>query len=177
MKIVLTAECFNTIMKTCKPFVSKDRRRPIFTQIELTCNGETVTAVALDGYSLVKLTMSCENGSDSGKMIVPVMKPVGKGIVEVYLSDTDKEIMVDTRESKQTFRKVEGEFLDHTHVFPPDNPKDVFWFDPKRLATALSVFTHGWVKIEAFDRSKNTIFVLSDTTTKQALVLPLHKPD
>lgn len=175
MEIALNADNFNLIMKACKPFVAKDDIRPIHTQIELTCDGETVTAVALDGASLIRLTVPCESKSDTGKMIVPLMKPVGKTVPYVILSDTDKEITVNTGESSQTFRKVAGEFLDHARVFPQSDPKEVFWFNPKRLATALSVFSGDWVKIEYHDNYKG--IVLSDHTTKKALVLPVRDPN
>lgn len=172
MKIILNANNFNMIMKTCKIFVAKDDVLPILTQIELTCDGETVTAVAMDKASIVKLTVPCERGSGTGKMLVPVTMPVERNVSYVYVfHDKNLELTIETESVRQTFRGIAGEYFDHTRVLPPKGDPVLEWqFDPKRLANALSVFRSEPVTLSFYQIG----LVLSDPV-KQALVLPLRR--
>ena len=174
MRIELTTDSFNAIMKTCKPFVSKGNTHQICTQIELSCDGENVTAAALDGVKLVTVTVPCVKESDIGKMIVPVIKPIGSSVRSVCITDTEKEITVETDESSQTFRKVAGEYVNYSHVFPPkDEPENVCWFDPKQLTTAFSTFSDKTVKIEYYGNMRGIVIYGHE---KRASVLPVRPP-
>lgn len=79
MKIYLSYGAFDAIMKATKPFVSKDAAmRPVFTQILLESDNGKVTATALDGVKVVKLTVAAETETETGSMLIPWVKPIGK---------------------------------------------------------------------------------------------------
>lgn len=75
MTITLTRDAFNAIMRTCKDvakgshYVGLDR-----DTLRLICRDSRVTAVALNNASIVEVTVPCEQPSDDGEMLVPVLK-------------------------------------------------------------------------------------------------------
>lgn len=169
MRITLGYDAFDSIMKACKPFVAKSTTRPVLTQIELSCDGDTVTATALDGVKVISMTVPCDLTSDTGKVLIPLVKPIGKKGVYAEITDTDKEVTIRTIEGSQSFRKVEDAFIDHSRFFPNKVPESVCYFDPTLLAEAFSSFKDGRVKIEYYG---NRIGVVISNPVQKALVLP-----
>ncbi len=173
MTIKLSWYNFDTIMKACKPFVSKDGAIPIYTQIELSCDGKTVTAVALDGSKMLSVSVNCEEGSENGKIIIPVMRPIGKKGIYAEITETEKEIAVQTAEGRQIVPKIEGKFLDPARIFPDEEPKSVCYFNPKMLMDTFSVFTNERVKIEYYGELSGVVI---SAPGKKAIVLPVMPP-
>lgn len=176
MKINLSYGAFDAIMKATKPFVSKDDMRPVFTQILLESDNGKVTATALDGVKIVKLTVSAESGTESGKMLVPWVKPIGKKGVYALITDDEKSITIETVTEQRTFRKVQGSYMNTDRFFEnKESPETTMYFDPKQLADALTAFDDK-VKIEYFGAYKGVI--ITDLACKQkALVMPTSPPE
>lgn len=177
MKINLTYAAFDTIMKVTKPFVCKNNVRPVFTQLLLESTDKKVTVTALDGVKIVKFTVSVESGTESGKMLVPWVKPIGKKGVYACLTDDRENVTIQTALDQRTFRKVQGEYLDADRLFKTEKePEATLYYDPRQLAEALSTFTTDKVKIDYFGANKGVI--ISDLVCDQkALVLPLRPPE
>ena len=177
MKINLTYAAFDTIMKVTKPFVCKNDVRPVFTQLLLASTGEEVTVTALDGVKIVRFTVSAESGTESGKMLIPWVKPIGKKGVYVYLTDDRENVTIQTALERRTFRKVQGEYVDADRFFNFEKvPEATLYCDPKQLAEALSTFTTAKAKIDCYGTNKGII--ISDLVCDQkALVMPLRPPE
>ena len=177
MKINLSYGAFDAIMKATKPFVSKDDMRPVFTQILLESDNGKVTATALDGVKAVKLTVAAETETETGSMLIPWVKPIGKKGVYACLTDDRENVTIQTALDQRTFRKVQGEYLDAERLFKTEKmPEATLYYDPRQLAEALSTFTTDKVKIDYFGTNKGVI--ISDLVCDQkALVLPLRPPE
>ena len=177
MKINLSYGAFDAIMKATKPFVSKDDMRPVFTQILLESDNGKVMATALDGVKAVKLTVAAETETETGSMLIPWVKPIGKKGVYACLTDDRENVTIQTALDQRTFRKVQGEYLDAERLFKTEKmPEATLYYDPRQLAEALSTFTTDKVKIDYFGTNKGVI--ISDLVCDQkALVLPLRPPE
>ena len=175
MKINLTYVAFDTIMKVTKPFVCKDDIRPVFTQLLLESTDKKVTVTALDGVKAVKLTVAAETETETGSMLIPWVKPIGKRGVYALITDDEKSITIETVTEQRTFRKVQGSYMNTDLFFEnKEPPETTMYFDPKQLADALTAFDDK-VKIEYFGANKGVI--ITDLACEQkALVLPTHPP-
>jgi len=176
LKINLTYEAFDTIMKATKPFVCKSDARPVFTQLLLESTDEKVTVTALDGVKVINFTVSAETGTENGKMLIPWVKPIGKKSVYACLTDDRETVTIQTDLEQRTFKKIQGEYIDADRFFKVDKePNATLYYDPKQLAEALSAFTTGKVKIEYFGTNKGLI-ITDLICTQKALVLPTRPP-
>ena len=175
MKIYLSYGAFDAIMKATKPFVSKDDMRPVFTQILLESDNGKVTATALDGVKAVKLMVAAETETETGSMLIPWVKPIGKKGVYALITDDEKSITIETVTEQRTFRKVQGSYANIDRFFEnKEPPETTMYFDPKQLADALTAFDDK-VKIEYFGAYKGVI--ITDLACEQkALVLPISPP-
>lgn len=175
MKIYLSHGAFDAIMKATKPFVSKDYKVPVFTQILLNSDNGKVTATALDGVKVVKLTVAAETETETGSMLIPWVKPIGKKGVYALITDDEKSISIETVTERRTFRKVQGIYANTDRFFEnKEPPETTMYFDPKQLADALTAFDDK-VKIEYFGTYKGVI--ITDLACEQkALVMPISPP-
>lgn len=175
MKINLSYGAFDAIMKATKPFVSKDDMRPVFTQILLESDNGKVMATALDGVKAVKLTVAAETETETGSMLIPWVKPIGKRGVYALITDDEKSITIETVTEQRTFRKVQGSYVNTDRFFEnKEPPETTMYFDTKQLADALTAFD-GKVKIEYFGANKGVI--ITDLACEQkALVMPTSPP-
>ena len=175
MKIYLSHGAFDAIMKATKPFVSKDDMRPVFTQILLESDNGKVTATALGRVKAVKLTVAAETETETGSMLIPWVKPIGKKGVYALITDDGKSITIETVTEQRTFRKVQGGYANIDCLFEnKEPPETTMYFDPKQLADALTAFGDK-VKIEYFGAYKGVI--ITDLACEQkALVLPISPP-
>lgn len=176
MKINLLYSAFDLIMKTTKPFIYRGSDRPVFTQILLDSRDGTVTATALDGAKMVRLTVAAESGTEDGQMLIPWMRPIGKNCLYAQITDDGKNITVETDASVLSFKKVVGEYADVRRLFNGNKePTATVWCDPKQLATALSTFSDK-VKIDFYTPLSG--LVISDAVCRQdAVVMPVRPPE
>ena len=175
MKIYLSHGAFDAIMKATKPFVSKGGMHPVFTQILLESDNGKGTATALGRVKAVKLTVAAETETETGSMLIPWVKPIGKRGVYALITDDEKSITIETVTEQRTFRKVQGSYMNTDLFFEnKEPPETTMYFDPKQLADALTAFGDK-VKIEYFGAYKGVI--ITDLACEQkALVMPTSPP-
>ena len=92
MKIVITGEDFNNIMKTCVPVLGIDTARQTLRFIGIDCGeGGEGCATALDGFVMAQTRFKYKG--DAGKMLLFPCKPV-KNVDEVEISNDDERTTV-----------------------------------------------------------------------------------
>lgn len=168
LRIVLSADDFNTIMKTCKPFIAHNGLpREIFRRIRLVCDGEKVTASALNGAMIIQFTVSCIEGSDECELYIPYAAPV-KNCKIVIIEAYGDEITVDTGNVKQTYKRIWDTHPDVSEYLSVDGADYEHYFDAKKLADALSAFGNEAVNLNFF---QNRVVITSES--KCGLVMAL----
>ena len=109
--------------------VSENQGRPIHTGVKFEVSGETVSAIAVDGFRLARRTWHAEDPLNRDmSFVVPAQ---GLKEVEKILTDTDedasftlgaKHILFTIGNATLICRLLEGEFLDWRRVVPINCP-------------------------------------------------------
>lgn len=176
MKIYLSCEAFNAIMKTTKCFVSKNKKiPPVYNYILLDCRDGKVRATALDCIKILKMEVTAIEGTENGKMVIPWLKPFKNCDENVSITSDDNTISIQISDEQHLFPKVLDEYEDWDSLFEwSQEPKATIFFNPKQLADALSAFTDR-VRIDVFDAGK--AIGITDTEHRQkAAVMPMRPP-
>ena len=109
--------------------VSENQGRPIHTGVKFEVTGDTVSAIAVDGFRLARRTYHAENAF--GRDMNFVVPAVGLKEVEKILTDSEdevafmlgaKHILVEIGSATLICRLLEGDFLDWRKVVPTDCP-------------------------------------------------------
>ena len=109
--------------------VSENQGRPIHTGVKFEVKGDSVTAVAVDGFRLARRTWHSEEGT--GRDLSFVVPAAGLKEVEKILTDTEdmaaftlgtKHILFQLGNATLVCRLLEGEFLDWRRVVPSNCP-------------------------------------------------------
>ena len=109
--------------------VSENQGRPIHTGVKFEVEGDTVSAVAVDGFRLARRTYHCEN--DTGRTLSFVVPAQSLKEVEKILQDEDadvaftmgtKHILFQIGGATLICRLLDGDFLDWRKVVPTDCP-------------------------------------------------------
>ena len=109
--------------------VSENQGRPIHTGVKFEVKGDSVTAVAVDGFRLARRTWHSEE--PTGRELSFVVPAAGLKEVEKILTDTDedaaftlgtKHILFQLGNATLVCRLLEGEFLDWRRVVPSNCP-------------------------------------------------------
>jgi len=109
--------------------VSENQGRPIHTGVKFEVKGDSVTAVAVDGFRLARRTWHSEEGT--GRELSFVVPAAGLKEVEKILTDSDedaaftlgtKHILFQLGSATLVCRLLEGEFLDWRRVVPSNCP-------------------------------------------------------
>ena len=109
--------------------VSENQGRPIHTGVKFEVKGDSVTAVAVDGFRLARRTWHSEEGT--GRELSFVVPAAGLKEVEKILTDTDdnaafllgtRHILFQLGNATLVCRLLEGEFLDWRRVVPSNCP-------------------------------------------------------
>lgn len=168
-------EEYNKMMTFTKQFAAKTGgTRPIMEYIRLTASGNTVKAEALDGFKVGCITLSVDDCSTDGEMLIPVTPKLKKTDVFAVISESEsgKEIEIRTATGATIHRKPEGEFFNTSSIYPQDEPAEVFGYDPNLLSDALKAFSSNKaVRIE-YRGALRPIVIKSDTA--QAVVMPVR---
>ena len=171
MSITLNYEEYNKIQEFAKQFVAKKGGiRPILEYIRLTITGDTAKAEALDGYKGGYIMLNLSDSDGDGTILLPITNKLKKSDVFAVITELEKEIEIRTATGASIYKKPEGEFPDISHIYPQDEPAEVFGFNPNLLADALKAFKGEAVKIE-YRGALKPLVIKSDTA--QALVMPL----
>ena len=109
--------------------VSENQGRPIHTGVKFEVSGETVSAIAVDGFRLARRTWHAEDSLNRDmSFVVPAQ---GLKEVEKILTDTDedasftlgaKHILFTIGNATLICRLLEGDFLDWRRVVPTNCP-------------------------------------------------------
>lgn len=92
MKIRISGDDFNSIMKTCIPAIADDSARLTLNHICIDCDGKGHgCATALDGFVLAQVKFPC--AGDAGRILVFPCKPV-KYVDLVDISNEDNRTTV-----------------------------------------------------------------------------------
>ena len=109
--------------------VSENQGRPIHTGVKFEVQGETVSAIAVDGFRLARRTYHCEG--DTGRTLSFVVPAQSLKEVEKILQDEDadvaftlgtKHILFQIGDATIICRLLDGDFLDWRKVVPFDCP-------------------------------------------------------
>ena len=176
MKIYLSCEVFNAIMKATKFFVSKDTMiRPVYTNILLDCRDGKVKVTALDGIKILKMEVNAVEGTENGKLIIPWLKPF-KGCNEnVSITSDNGMIAIQTSTERHLFPTICDRYEEWDNLFEQkQKPKTTIYFNPKQLAKALSAFTND-VRIDVFG-IENAIWITDTAHHQKAAVMPMRPP-
>lgn len=170
MKFEMGMDSLKDVFDAAKTFVAKDERRRALQTVQLNFYGETCTAYAADSHKLIAVVVPYKGG-DEGTICVPIVKlPKGK-YVAIY--DEGNEIVFDFLDSKQTVKKIKGDFIkDPNAMFPTVEPQFKIAFDPRNMRDALEAFKgeYAGVVIEFTGSDKPCLIVGSN---KKAIVLPV----
>ena len=109
--------------------VSENQGRPIHTGVKFEVKGDTVSAIAVDGFRLARRTFHMEEST--GRDLSFVVPAAGLKEVEKILTDSDdnvaftlggKHILYQVGNATLVCRLLEGEFLDWRKVVPTNCP-------------------------------------------------------
>ena len=173
MTITMSCEEYNRMQEFAKQFVAKKGGpRPILEYIRLTITGDTAKAEALDGYKGGYIMLNLNDSDGDGTILLPITGKLKKSDVYAIITDLDQEIEIRTATSASIYKKPEMEFPDISHIYPQDEPAEVFGFNPNLLADALKAFKNEKVvKIEYRDALKPLVI---KSKRAQALVMPMR---
>ena len=142
--------------------VSQNQGRPVHTGVKFEVEGETVSAVAVDGFRLARRSFHCEK--DTGKSLSFVVPAQSLKEVEKILQDEENDVIF-TQGAKHILfsignatlicRLLDGDFLDWRKVVPSNCPI--------KLVIAVSDFASsiervGLVVSEKYNRPVRCLF-------------------
>lgn len=144
--------------------VATEDVRPILKGVKLEVTGDTITAVALDGYRLAVVKKKVVGASSDLTCIVPARS---LNEISKLLGDEDKVIrvnvgknfmMVDIDNTKMTTRLLEGDFINYKQIIPTDFSthlvlnKDQLLDALERASLLSRVDRNNLVKFEIIDK-------------------------
>ena len=109
--------------------VAENQGRPVHTGVKFEVQGDTISAIAVDGFRLARRTYHTDTPSE--RSLAYVVPSAGLKEVEKILTDTDEEavfslsskhILYEIGNATLICRLLEGEFLDWRKVVPTDCP-------------------------------------------------------
>ena len=122
----MTEKDLKTLISKSIYAVATEDVRPILKGVKLEVSGDTITAVALDGYRLAVVKKNITGASGNLTCIVPARS---LNEISKLLGDEDKVIrvnvgknfmMVDIDNTKMTTRLLEGDFINYKQIIPTD---------------------------------------------------------
>ena len=172
MAITMSYDEYNKMQNFAKQFAAKKgETRPILEYIKLTITGDTAKAEALDGYKAGCIMLNLSDSDRDGEILLPITGKLKRSDAFAIITESEKEIEIRTVTGASIYRKPEGEFPDISHIYPQDEPAEVFGFNPNLLVDALKAFKGEAVKIE-YRGPLKPLVIKSDTA--QALVMPVR---
>lgn len=141
MKITLTGEDFNRIMRVCTPAMSREDSREALRHIEIKCDGKGHgVATALNGFTLAQTCFACQG--KRGKMLIGAYKNVSNDcMVEIELQDGN--ISISDGVETITRKAFEGAYVDHETIVKGAQAKEhsiTIALDRNRLRRALDSY-------------------------------------
>ncbi len=140
MKIELTSDMFNEMIKFVSNFVARGKKaRPMLTYILLEVENKRLKVTGCDGIKLGQITFSGD--WEDGSMIMPLVKRVKvKETDYVNIIEDGKNIILETEVDSQIYKKTGSKFFNYEEVLPTKNPKETFRMRAGNIADALKAF-------------------------------------
>lgn len=173
MKFKIQGSDLHYIMTVAGAACAKNQSRPILTAINCRIKDSFLTATALDGYIMHRITVPVEVIEDSGEAfnISPIKSVDTKS--EYSIEVTDTEISYKTASRTLIEKLVEGTFIDADAVYPKTDPVFTISVDPKLLAKTLKAYgSASCIKFEFY--GKASPFKFSTASGSSGIVLPVH---
>jgi DNA polymerase-3 subunit beta len=158
------------IAKTASFAASRDEYRPAMTGMLLECDTQLLTAVTTDGYRLVKMRITAEEGKHVADKKTDVIIPI-RAIDLLKRVDGDVSMLISPTHAKFSSagatvitRIIDEKFPPYQSVIPSDNDKTVR-VSPSELIAAVkrvALFANTNTKQLRFKLSANKLTVLAD---------------
>ncbi len=147
--------------------VSTDQSRPILMGLNMICENETLTLVALDGFRLAVRKEEIPGMEINANIIIP-----SKAMSEIarIMQDTDEEVVISPShnyiifnrgEVKVVTRLIRGEFLNYRSILPRDADTSLM-ISPEVLLAAV---IRASIMIDTDDRRFPVVFSMPDEDT------------
>lgn len=147
--------------------VSTDQSRPILMGLNMICDQDVLTLVALDGFRLAVRRESLPGMDLKVNIIIPA-KAMGE--IARIMADSDEEVVISPSHNYIIFNKgnvkvvtrlIRGEFLNYQSIIPRDADTS-FMIDPQGLLAAVG---RASIMIDTDDRRFPVIFNTPDEDT------------
>ncbi|NLA81287.1 MAG: DNA polymerase III subunit beta [Clostridiaceae bacterium] len=147
--------------------VSSDQSRPILMGINMICDQDILTLVALDGFRLAVRRETIPGMDLKVNIIIPA-KAMGE--IARIMSDSDEEVVISPSHNYIIFNKgnvkvvtrlIRGEFLNYQSIIPRDADTS-FMIAPDQLLAAVA---RASIMIDTEDRRFPVIFQTTDDDT------------
>lgn len=142
-KVTLTGKQFAHIMTLCSVATAKNGVRPLLEAIHFDVVGDSVTAVALDGFILTKVQVKCaESASDDFSFNMLPIKPNKKAeYVNLELAGKDL-IITENGNTPLTVPIIEDDFPAYNQIIPTDYSEGgLVCFDAAFITKLLSPYS------------------------------------
>lgn len=140
-EVKLDLNKFKNIVKRSTRFCSVDNSRPILKGVNIKTMGKVLTAVALDGYRLVKSEMKIVASDNDINVTVPastlncLCSVLGdEDEIVLQVSNRDKLLQVKTKDMIFTTVLLQGEFVNYDRIIPTSFTTQVKIFKEEMLS-------------------------------------------
>ena len=181
MTITFRRDVLNEILARCKPFVltggnperfDETSRGILLEKTDLT----TVEVTALDGHMLIHFTIEVESQAATGSMVMPIVKPFGRGDVLISVEEDEHYTTFVTMSGRTSVPRLKGTYIDWRRAIPrpAETSCNTIYMDPKKIKRAMDAFSEGKaVKLEIVDPWRGGLMI-RDKDGAFALILPVN---
>jgi len=172
--IIIEKDGFNQVMQSLKPFVAVYESRETLRHIKLEhkAGSDSVTAVALDGFKLCKLSIPC-SGEDDFDAIIPVVQKTSAKSVRIIV-EGDRITFDHEGLFTITYKKIGGEYINWRKIIPSENKQYAICVNPRYLADALKSVPKNTKSVILRFGSRVSPILVEDGEGLQMLVLPIR---
>jgi len=140
-KITIKENVLKNLIKGTAFAVAQDETRPILMGVLFELKNKVLNMVALDGFRLALRSEYIESNEDvsvviPGKTLNEILKILGDGDRDIYISYNDNHIMFEIDKTKIVSRLLSGNFIKYESIIPTDHKLQ---FKVKRNSFAQSI--------------------------------------
>ena len=140
-KITIKENILKNLIKGTSFAVAQDETRPILMGVLFELKNKVLNMVALDGFRLALRSEYIESNEDvsvviPGKTLNEILKILGDGDRDIYISYNDNHIMFEIDKTKIVSRLLSGNFIKYESIIPTDHKLQ---FKVKRNSFAQSI--------------------------------------
>lgn len=171
MELTINIDAYKFMIKTVKPFVTKDPEFPAIEWFKLDYADGWVTALGLNHVSYI-ITKIPAQSDEPFSMIIPVV-PAPKKVEVVKISEQEGKITFDFGNEQKSFTKPDGKWpkFNADKDLNSHQVINTMTFNPKLLKDVLSgFFDEKYVNIDITEQG----FIIRAEHDTQALVLRMN---